>query len=74
MEDREWKTDEDRKIYQLTVHRDLIGWVIRKLEEAGIACERTMGDDPNGDILYYRTEDEEKVKMIVRQIQKRYNP
>ena len=28
-------TDEDRLIYQLTLHRDLVGWVIRKLAEAG---------------------------------------
>ena len=74
MDDRRWKTDEDRKIHQLKVHRDFIGWLVCQLEENGISCERTTGDDSNGDILYHNAEDEEKVKEIVRQIQRKYNP
>ncbi|WP_277882381.1 hypothetical protein ACOWPH_20060 [Anabaena sp. PCC 7938] len=36
--------------------------------------KRTTGNDSNGDILYYNPEDEPKVKEIVRQINKQYNP
>jgi hypothetical protein len=44
-----------------------------KLQAAGIPCERTRGHNPNGDILYYRAEDEARVKEIVREINARYN-
>jgi hypothetical protein len=44
-----------------------------KLQAAGIPCERTRGRNPNGDILYYRAEDEARVKEIVREINARYN-
>lgn len=66
-------TDEDKMIYQLTVHRDFIGWVIDKLKEEGISAKRTTGNDRNGDILIINTEDVPRVKEIVRNIHKKYN-
>lgn len=74
MVDREWETDEDEMIYHYQVHRDLIGWIIRILEKEGISCQRTTGNDPNGDILYHNPEDEPRVKQIIHEIHARYNP
>ncbi|WP_066381919.1 hypothetical protein [Anabaena sp. CA = ATCC 33047] len=73
MADREWQTDEDKKINRLQAHRDFITWVINRLKAEGIPCERTIGDDSRGDILYYNSEDEPRVKAIVRQINSEYN-
>ncbi|WP_414566484.1 MULTISPECIES: hypothetical protein [unclassified Anabaena] len=73
MADREWQTDEDKKINRLEAHRDFITWVIKRLQAEGIPCERTIGDDSRGDILYYNAEDEPKVKAIVRKINSEYN-
>lgn len=66
-------TDEDRLIYQLTLHRDLVGWVIRKLAEAGIASQRTTGNDPKGDILIVAANDTSQVKQIICDIHHQYN-
>jgi len=73
MAEEEWQTDEDRMISRLKAHRDLITWVIEQLRAEGIACDRTTGNDPHGDILYYRAEDESRVKEIVRQINAKWN-
>jgi hypothetical protein len=67
-------TDEDKMIYKLTVHRNLIGWFIKKCAEQGIQCERTTGNDPNGDIVICNSEDEPRVKELIRAHQKQYNP
>ncbi|ALB39725.1 MULTISPECIES: hypothetical protein [Nostocales] len=67
------KTDEDKKIERLIIHKNLIGWLINKLQKEGIECQRTTGDDPDGDILLLNSEDVPRVKEIVRQIQKDYN-
>jgi hypothetical protein len=67
------KTDEDKKIERLIIHRNLIGWLIKKLEQEGIECQRTIDDDPEGDILLLDSKDVPRVKEIVRQIQKQYN-
>lgn len=66
-------TDEDKKIERLIIHKNLIGWLIKKLKAEGIKCERTTGDDPDGDILLLNSDDVPRVKEIVRQIQKQYN-
>lgn len=73
MTDKEWQTDEDKMINRLEAHRDFITWVIKRLKEEGISCERTTGNDSGGDILYYNSEDEPKVKEIVRKINSEYN-
>ena len=73
MIDKEWQTDEDKMINRLEAHRDFITWFIKILKAEGITCERTTGNDSHGDILYYRPEDEQKVKEIVRQINSEYN-
>ncbi|MBD2300827.1 MULTISPECIES: hypothetical protein [Nostocales] len=73
MANRDWETDEDRQINRLEAHRDFITWVINRLQAEGIRCERTRGNDSRGDILYYNTEDEPRVKKIVRQINAEYN-
>lgn len=67
-------TDEDKMIERLTIHKNLIGWVIKKLQEEGIKAERTTGNDSSGDILVVDSNDVAKVKSIVRQIQQKYNP
>ncbi len=73
MIDKEWQTDEDKMINRLEAHRDFITWFIKRLKTEGIPCERTTENDSQGDILYYRTEDEQRVKEIVRQINFEYN-
>lgn len=65
-------TDEDRLIYQLTLHRDLVGWVIGKLAEAGIASHRTTGNDPKGDILIVAPNEASQVKEIIRDLHNQY--
>lgn len=64
----EWETDEDELIAHLTAHRDVVTWLLAKLKAVGIACERTRGNDKNGDILYYNSQDEAKVKQLVRNL------
>ncbi|EDN71247.1 hypothetical protein BGP_0694 [Beggiatoa sp. PS] len=66
-------TDEDRMIYKLIVHRNLIGWFIKKCAEQNIQCERTTGNDSHGDIVINK-EDESQVKELIRTMQKQYNP
>jgi len=73
MADREWQTDEDRMINRLEAHRDFITWVIKRLKAEGIDCKRTTGNDSGGDILYYKAEDEPRVKEIVRKINSEFN-
>lgn len=73
MTDKEWQTDEDKMINRLVAHRDFITWVIKRLQEEEIPCERTTGNDSGGDILYYNAEDESKVKEIIRRINSEYN-
>jgi len=74
MTDRKFDTDEDAMAHRLFVHRDMIGWLIRQLAEEGIQCERTTGNDPNGDILIVNEEDTSKVKQIIQSYQRKYNP
>ncbi len=73
MPNKEWETDEDRMIYDARVHRDLIGWVIKELDKAGIPCKRTKGNDPKGDILLINPDDALRVQEIVRNINKKFN-
>ncbi|MEG4853419.1 hypothetical protein QUB10_21340 [Microcoleus sp. B5-D4] len=73
MIDKNWKTDEDQQISRLEVHRDLIGWVIQELERANIYSQRTIGNDPKGDILIINPEDAPKVKEIIADIQRKFN-
>ncbi|MFB2897348.1 hypothetical protein ACE1CI_30900 [Aerosakkonemataceae cyanobacterium BLCC-F50] len=70
---KDWETDEDRMRYDLLVHKNLIGWVIKELDKAGIPSKRTKGNDPNGDILLINPEDDPRVKEIINNIQKRFN-
>ncbi|MEZ4664843.1 MAG: hypothetical protein R2911_45515 [Caldilineaceae bacterium] len=62
-------TDEDRMIYRLYVHRNMITWMIKRLAEAGIQAERTTGNDPHGDIFLLDPSDIQRVQQIIRQIQ-----
>ena len=64
------QTDEDKMIERLTIHKNMIGWLIKKLKAEGIECQRTTGNDPNGDILLINPKDVPRVKEIVRQIKK----
>ena len=62
-------TDEDRMIYRLHVHRNMITWVIQQLADAGIQAERTIGNDPHGDIVLLDPADISRVQQIIREIQ-----
>ncbi|OCQ91719.1 hypothetical protein BCD67_09500 [Oscillatoriales cyanobacterium USR001] len=73
MSDGTRKTDEDRLIYQLTIHRDLVGWVIIKLAQSGIRSQRTTGNNPKGDILIINSNDASRVKEIISSIHNQYN-
>ncbi|MBF2027337.1 MAG: hypothetical protein IGS48_11290 [Oscillatoriales cyanobacterium C42_A2020_001] len=73
MANQEWETDEDKMIHHYQIHRDLIGWLIGILEKEGVSCQRTIGNDANGDIFYPNLEDEPRVKQIIREINIRYN-
>lgn len=66
-------TDEDKMIERLIIHKNMIGWIIKKLQEEGIEAQRTIGNDSSGDVLIVNLEDVPRVKEIVRQIQKQYN-
>lgn len=68
MANQEPQTDEDKMIAKLELHRDIIGKMIELLKKNGIECERTTGNDSNGDILYFNPEDEPKVKAIIRNL------
>lgn len=74
MTDRKFDTDEDGMAHRLFVHRDMIGWVIKQLAQEGIQCERTTGNDRNGDILIINEQDTSRVKQIIRDYQNKYNP
>ena len=63
------QTDEDRMIYRLQVHRNLIAWLIQRLAEAGIKAKRTTGNDPRGDIVLLNPADIPRVQEIIRAMQ-----
>lgn len=65
-------TDEDKMMERLIIHKNLIGWIIKKLKEEGIEAQRTTGNDSRGDVLIVNPEDVSRVKKIVREIQKQY--
>ncbi|WP_254565962.1 hypothetical protein [Oscillatoria sp. HE19RPO] len=73
MANQGWETDEDRMIQKLTVHKKLITWVIQQLEKENIPCQRTTGNDPNGDILVINPEQTPRVKEIIRGINRQFN-
>ncbi|MBO0349519.1 hypothetical protein J0895_10440 [Phormidium pseudopriestleyi FRX01] len=73
MTNQRWDTDEDRMIHKLTVHKNLITWVIQQLEKENIPCQRTTGNDPNGDILVINPEQAPSVKEIIRGINRQFN-
>ena len=65
----DFPTDEDRMIYRLHVHRNMITWVIKQLAEAGIKAQRTTGNDPHGDIVLLDPADIPRVQQIIRAMQ-----
>jgi hypothetical protein len=62
-------TDEDRMIYRLHVHKNMIAWVIKQLADVGIQAKRTTGNDPQGDIVLLDPLDVPRVQQIIREIQ-----
>jgi len=62
-------TDEDRMIYRLHVHKNMITWVLKRLADAGIPAKRTTGNDPQGDIVVLDPMDIPRVQQIIRDIQ-----
>lgn len=66
-------TDEDRLIYKLHVHKNMITWVIERLSEAGIQAQRTRGNNPHGDIVLLDRADIPRVQQIIRDIQAEAN-
>ncbi len=73
MNDQEKITDEDKMIQKLTEHKNLIGWMITLFQKENIQSERTYKNDPKGDIYYPDDKDTEKVKEIVRDLNKKFN-
>ena len=65
------KTDEDRQIERLLIHRNLVGWVIERLGEVGIDATRTSGNDENGDIQLLQPEDVVRAKVMLRSLQQK---
>lgn len=68
-----WETDEDRMIYNYQIHKNLVTWTIEQLTLAGVSCERTRGNDRNGDILISNTNDLQKVRKKLQEIHQKYN-
>jgi len=58
-------TDEDEMIKILENHRDVITYIIEKLESAGVSCRRTRGKSPGSDILLINAEQEELAKEVI---------
>jgi hypothetical protein len=67
--DKPMQTDEDRQIERLLIHRNLVGWVIDRLEQAAIEAVRTTGNDENGDVRLLRAEDVAQAKAVLRMVQ-----
>ncbi len=67
------ETDEDKMIYKLILHRDLVGFIIKILEEKNVSCQRTVRNDQNGDILFFNKEDEAIVKETIKNLNKQFN-
>ena len=66
-------TDEDRLIYKLHVHKNMITWIIKRLSEAGIQAKRTRGNNPHGDVVLLDPVDVPRVQQIIREIQTEEN-
>ncbi|MCT7953816.1 hypothetical protein [Laspinema palackyanum] len=73
MANQGWETDEDRMIQKLTVHKNLITGVIQQLEKENISCQRTTGNDRNGDILLINPDQAPRVQEIIRGINRQFN-
>lgn len=64
--------DEDKIIRKLTVHKNLIGWLIALFKNEKIEMERTYGNDTRGDIFYPDEKDTEKIQKIVRDLNQKF--
>lgn len=69
-----WQTDEDRMIERLTVHRNVITWLLERLAAQGINAARTKGNDPCGDIVFLDPDDVPRVQQMIRALQAEENP
>lgn len=65
-----FNTDEDKLIYKLTIHKNLITKLVHLLTINGISCDRTRNNDPNGDILILHDKDKIKAIEIIEQFKK----
>lgn len=73
MDPKEKQLDEDKIIRKLTIHKNLIGWIIALFKNENIEMERTYGNDSRGDIFYPEERDTEKIQKIVRELNQKYN-
>ncbi|WP_261250755.1 hypothetical protein [Laspinema olomoucense] len=73
MANQGWDTDEDRMIHKLTLHKNFITWVIQQLEKENIPCQKTTGNDRNGDIWLINPEQAPRVQEIIRRINRQFN-
>lgn len=48
-----FNTGEDKLIYKLTIHKNLVTKLVHLLTINGVSCDRTRNNDPNGDILIH---------------------
>ncbi|MCB1155987.1 MAG: hypothetical protein H7A25_12915 [Leptospiraceae bacterium] len=72
MERENIETDEDKMIKHYKDHKNIVTWFLEKLKKAKIKAERTVGNDPKGDILYYNEKDTEKVQKLARELKDKY--
>ncbi|MCT7975045.1 hypothetical protein NG797_23480 [Laspinema sp. D5] len=60
-------------IHKLTLHKNFITWVIQQLEKENIPCQKTTGNDRNGDIWLINPEQAPRVQEIIRRINRQFN-
>ena len=73
MESRNKKTDEDKMIHKLTIHKKMISWVLDLLEKEEVESERTYGNEVKGDIYYPSEDDTKTIHKLVRDLNQKYN-
>jgi hypothetical protein len=66
-------SDEDRLIRVLKLHKALKRWTMKRLDQAGIDCQETYGNDEKGDIIVVHPEDTARAQQLLDEMQLRFN-
>ena len=67
------QSDEDRLIQILQHHKALKHWTMNQLQEEGIPCQETYGNDEKGDIVLITPKDGAQAQTVVEQIHQQFN-